>query len=42
MEIPQDYNIQDSFYQNKLLQSIGIHNTSPQPYKDIETEDTKS
>ncbi len=28
LEIPQDYNNQDSFYQNKLLKSIENNNSS--------------
>jgi uncharacterized protein YacL (UPF0231 family) len=27
MEVPQDYNKNDSFYQNKLLQYMGINNS---------------
>ena len=27
MEVPQDYYSHDSFYQDKLLQSIGINNS---------------
>ena len=27
MEVPQDYNKSDSFYQNKLLQYMGINNS---------------
>ena len=38
MEVPQDYNIHDSFYQNKLLQSIGANN--PQELQDITEENT--
>jgi hypothetical protein len=30
MEVPQDYNTTDSFYHNKLLQSIGINNSQLQ------------
>lgn len=39
MEVPQDYNIHDSFYQNKLLQSMGMNNSSANPYKEEETAD---
>lgn len=36
MEVPQDYNTNDSFYQNKLLQSIGINNS----HANATTDDT--
>ena len=36
MEVPQDYNCNDSFYQNKLLQSIGISNS----HGNVTTDDT--
>lgn len=34
MEVPQDYNTNDSFYQNKLLQSIGINYSHGQTTND--------